>query len=77
MAGYLGNNKIKLMSGNRGYVFENPFSRIFGYVSLGDSNAAGHAINDEWVTNYGDGSQYGKNGNTSTAIVSNVDKLPV
>ena len=69
MAGYLGNNKIKLMSGSRGYVFENPGSKLFGYVSLGDSIAAGHTINDEWTTNYGEGSQYGKNGNTSTAIV--------
>lgn len=69
MAGYLGNNKIKLMSGSRGYVFENPFSKFFGYVSLGDSIAAGHTINDEWTTDYGEGSQYGKNGNTSTAIV--------
>ena len=39
------------------------------YVSLGDSIAAGHTINDEWATNYGEGSQYGKNGNTETAIV--------
>ena len=69
MAGYLGNNKIKLMSGSRGYVFENPGSKLVGYVSLGDSIAAGHTINDEWTTNYGEGSQYGKNGNTATVIV--------
>ena len=40
-----------------------------GYVSLGDSIAAGHTINAEWETDYGKGSQYGKNGNTETAIV--------
>ena len=39
------------------------------YVSLGDSIAAGHAINDEWVKNYGEESQYGKNGNAETALV--------
>lgn len=39
------------------------------YVSLGDSIAAGHTINAEWATDYGEGSQYGKNGNTTTAIV--------
>ena len=41
-----------------------------GYVSLGDSIAAGHTINADWASRYGEGSQYGKNGNTSTAIVS-------
>lgn len=40
-----------------------------GYVSLGDSIAAGHRINEEWWTDYGLGSQYGKNGNTETALV--------
>lgn len=39
------------------------------YVSFGDSIAAGHTINDDWETNYGEGSQYGKNGNTETVIV--------
>lgn len=41
----------------------------FLYVSLGDSIAAGHAINSSWEADYGEGSQYGKNGNASTAIV--------
>lgn len=41
----------------------------FRYVSLGDSIAAGHSINAEWAANYGEGSQYGKNGNAQTAIV--------
>ena len=41
------------------------------YVSLGDSIAAGHTINDSWSWEYGEGSQYGVNGNTSTAIVRN------
>lgn len=39
------------------------------YVSLGDSIAAGHAIDDAWETNYGTGSQYGVNGNATTKIV--------
>ena len=39
------------------------------YVSFGDSIAAGHAINAQWETDYGVGSQYGENGNTSTVIV--------
>lgn len=39
------------------------------YVSLGDSIAAGHTINDRWAADYGEGSQYGKNGNTETALV--------
>lgn len=41
------------------------------YVSLGDSIAAGHAIDSQWINDYGEGSQYGKNGNTSTTIVPN------
>lgn len=45
------------------------FKEKIHYVSLGDSIAAGHTINAEWETNYGEGSQYGKNGNMSTAIV--------
>lgn len=43
--------------------------RSVKYVSLGDSIAAGHTINDDWAKNYGEGSQYGKNGNTETALV--------
>ena len=39
------------------------------YVSLGDSIAAGHTIDDQWEHDYGYGSQYGNNGNTRTAIV--------
>ncbi len=39
------------------------------YVSLGDSIAAGHAINDDWYKYYGTGSQYGENGNEETVIV--------
>lgn len=41
------------------------------YVSLGDSIAAGHAITDDWYTDYGTGSQYGQNGRTETALVPN------
>ena len=40
-----------------------------GFVSLGDSIAAGHTINSDWAANYGEGSQYGVNGNTETVIV--------
>lgn len=43
----------------------------YRYVSLGDSIAAGHTIDDKWAANYGEGSQYGVNGNTETAIVPN------
>ncbi|MBO5789583.1 MAG: hypothetical protein J6R40_00320, partial [Clostridia bacterium] len=39
------------------------------YVSLGDSIAAGHAINANWENDYGEKSQYGENGNVSTIIV--------
>lgn len=42
---------------------------LFNYVSLGDSIAAGHTINDSWETDYGVKSQYGVNGNQSTVIV--------
>lgn len=41
----------------------------YRYVSLGDSIAAGHTINAEWETDYGEKSQYGVNGNTETVIV--------
>lgn len=43
----------------------------YRYVSLGDSIAAGHSIDDNWENNYGTGSQYGSNGNLSTTIVPN------
>lgn len=43
----------------------------FRYVSLGDSIAAGHAIDGDWDKNYGTGSQYGENGRTQTVIVPN------
>lgn len=39
------------------------------YVSLGDSIAAGHTINEDWEKDYGTGSQYGNNGNILTEIV--------
>lgn len=39
------------------------------YVSFGDSIAAGHAINEDWEKDYGEGSQYGRNGNTATKLV--------
>lgn len=43
----------------------------YGYVSLGDSIAAGHTIDSDWESDYGEDSQYGVNGNTSTEIVPN------
>lgn len=46
-------------------------SARYGYVSLGDSIAAGHTINEDWKEDYGEDSQYGKNGNISTIIVPN------
>lgn len=39
------------------------------YVSLGDSIAVGHAIDDDWASRYGYQTQYGENGNTQTLIV--------
>ena len=42
---------------------------LFHYVSLGDSIAAGEAINDAWKEDYGHKSQYGVNINKKTAIV--------
>lgn len=45
------------------------FHSLFNYVSIGDSIAAGHTINDSWETDYGMDSQYGANGNQSTVIV--------
>lgn len=47
---------------------EEPVNAI-RYVSLGDSIAAGHMINDDWESNYGTRSQYGEDGNTYTVIV--------
>lgn len=41
----------------------------YHYVSLGDSIAAGQAINSDWENSYGIESQYGENGNTRTVIV--------
>ena len=69
MAVYLGNKIVKLMVEGTEYIFK--LSDKIGYVSLGDSIAAGHTINSEWASDYGEGSQYGKNGNTSTVIVPN------
>ena len=43
----------------------------YRYISLGDSIAAGHSINDEWADDYGEKTQYGVNGNKSTVIVPN------
>lgn len=47
------------------------WKRGYGYVALGDSIPAGHSIDDAWATTYGEGSQYGVNGNTSTVMVPN------
>ena len=39
------------------------------YVSLGDSIAAGHSIDSNWETNYGERSQYGKDGNPNPTVI--------
>ena len=54
----------------KNYIFEllSPKSKIH-YVSLGDSIAAGHTINENWSRDYGEGSQYGNNGRSETVIV--------
>lgn len=41
-----------------------------GYVSLGDSIAAGDTIDEDWESNYGTRSQYDNIGDASTVIVS-------
>lgn len=63
---------VQTMMDERGNVlWRAPQPEVYpiNYVSLGDSIAAGHAINDEWAKRYGTGSQYGSNGNKQTAIV--------
>lgn len=72
---------IKDMIANNGYVVKVFYDDIgdvslvleildgIHYVSFGDSIAAGHTINENWIVDYGEDSQYGKNGNASTAIV--------
>lgn len=66
-------NAVRIPSGaakairHNGKVLWSPI--LARYVSLGDSIAAGHTINDRWEKDYGEGSQYGKNGNMETAIV--------
>ena len=71
MASYLGSRKVKLMIDGNVYAFENLLSDKYLYVSLGDSIAAGHTIDEDWENDYGEASQYGKNKNTSTVIVPN------
>ena len=67
MSIYLGAGLKRLTFGNQKYTFMIP---EYGYVSLGDSIAAGHAIDDNWEKKYGTRSQYGENGNLSTRIVT-------
>ena len=57
-------------------------AELFNYVSLGDSITTGYAIDDNWQYYYGRGSEYGENGNKSTAspisettIVSSVETI--
>lgn len=68
--------KARTIKGSRGEVIEVRHDgeviwrrNTFRYVSLGDSIAAGHTIDDNWEANYGTRSQYGEYGNTSTVIV--------
>lgn len=62
-------DNVKLICENG--TFKIVFKDTIYYVSLGDSIAAGQAINDDWEKDYGYGSQYGSNGNQSTVIVPN------
>lgn len=55
---------------SKGHVLWNR-TPLYNYVSLGDSIAAGYEIDENWYKNYGRGSEYGENGNTSSAIVPN------
>lgn len=74
-------DEIKKMITDKGYIivaFHDGNDDVYllaqigvSYTSLGDSIAAGHTIDEDWATNYGEGSQYGKNGNTQTVIVPN------
>lgn len=67
-------NKYTRVSGGtvaytkRNRVFKK-LTRKYNYVSFGDSIAAGYAIDSNWETDYGRGSEYGENGNTETTIV--------
>lgn len=56
MPTYLGNKKMQLMLNGKRYVVET--QKELCYVSLGDSIGAGHTINADWETNYGERSQY-------------------
>lgn len=58
-----------VMKKNYIFNYEPSKATTINYVSLGDSIAAGHTINADWIIDYGEGSQYGKNGNTETKIV--------
>lgn len=69
MGVYLGNKVIDLSINGIDSIL-NSCEKVC-YVSLGDSIAAGHTIDSDWINEYGEGSQYGKNGNTSTVIVPN------
>jgi lysophospholipase L1-like esterase len=61
---------MKIIDSNNNIIWQSTES--FNYVSLGDSIAAGHSIDDNWEKNYGTRSQYGgENGNSSTIIVPN------
>lgn len=42
---------------------------LFNYVSLGDSIAVGHAIDENWESQYGYQTQYGEGSNKHTVIV--------
>ena len=54
---------------NGATIWQEKLQDMFAYVSLGDSIPAGHSIDSDWESNYGERSQYGVNGNTSTTIV--------
>lgn len=74
---YIGDNNALARNIRRAYLgIGDVAMRVFeryhiNYVSLGDSIAAGHTINGDWASDYGEGSQYGVNGNKETKIVAN------
>lgn len=60
------NRVVKIMLGDKVLWDGSKFDTAdFKYVSLGDSIASGHMINDSWENGY----QYGQNGNTETTIL--------
>lgn len=71
MAMYLGSKRCRLMLNDTEYIIEHMQKTRTYYVSLGDSIAVGHSIDENWEDDYGYDAQYGVNGNASTVVVPN------